>query len=78
MARFGQLLPELLLVATMLFGAGSGGLVALAGLVALIAGMRMKFVIVARAAYNQGFALPVLPIRGQGKQMPGVKPGWSK
>lgn len=76
--KFGQLLPEMLVLATMLFGDGTGALLALGGLVAFAAGWALKFTIVARAAFNQGFALPVLPVRGQGKEMPGVKPGWSK
>jgi len=37
---------------------------ALAGLIALGAGWRVKYVLVTRAAYNQGFALPKLPVRG--------------
>jgi phenylacetyl-CoA:acceptor oxidoreductase subunit 2 len=36
----------------------------LAGLAALAAGWRLKFVLVRRAAYNQGFSLPQLPVRG--------------
>jgi phenylacetyl-CoA:acceptor oxidoreductase subunit 2 len=36
----------------------------LAGLAALAAGWRFKFVLVARASFNQGFALPKLPVRG--------------
>ena len=76
--KFGQLLPEMMILATLLFGDGTGALLALAGLVAFVAGWRLKFTIVARAAFNQGFALPVLPIRGQGKETAGVKPGWSK
>ena len=31
---------------------------------AIFAGWRFKFVLVARAAFNQGFALPRLPVRG--------------
>jgi phenylacetyl-CoA:acceptor oxidoreductase subunit 2 len=50
----------------------------LAGLVAVAAGWWLKFTIVARAAYNQGYALPVLPVRGQGEVKPGIKPGWTK
>lgn len=76
--KFGQLLPEMMLLATMLFGDGTGGLVAVAGAVALGAGWALKFTIVARAAYNQGFALPILPVRGQGGMTPGTQPGWSK
>jgi phenylacetyl-CoA:acceptor oxidoreductase subunit 2 len=37
---------------------------ALAGLAALAAGWRLKFVLVARASFNQGFTLPKLPVRG--------------
>jgi phenylacetyl-CoA:acceptor oxidoreductase subunit 2 len=36
----------------------------LAGLAALLPGWWFKFVLVTRAAYNQGFALPRLPVRG--------------
>ncbi len=35
-----------------------------AGLLALGTGWYLKFVLVTRAAYNQGFALPQLPVRG--------------
>ncbi|MDX1374609.1 MAG: hypothetical protein R3357_03535 [Burkholderiales bacterium] len=35
-----------------------------AGLLALGTGWFLKFVLVTRAAYNQGFALPKLPVRG--------------
>lgn len=37
---------------------------ALAGLAALTAGWRFKFVLVVRASFNQGFALPRIPVRG--------------
>ncbi len=36
----------------------------LAGALALAAGWQFKFVLITRAAYNQGFALPHLPVRG--------------
>jgi phenylacetyl-CoA:acceptor oxidoreductase subunit 2 len=36
----------------------------IAGLLALATGWYLKFVLVTRAAYNQGFALPQLPTRG--------------
>jgi len=35
------------------------------------------FAIVARAGFNQGFALPHTPVRGTGQPGPGVKPGWT-
>lgn len=37
---------------------------ALAGIAAIIAGWWFKYVLVTRAAFNQGFALPRLPVRG--------------
>jgi phenylacetyl-CoA:acceptor oxidoreductase subunit 2 len=36
----------------------------LAGIAAIITGWRLKFVLVTRAAFNQGFTLPQLPVRG--------------
>ncbi len=76
--RYGQSLPEMLLVAALFFRSEQVWLLPLAGAAALLGGWLLKFTIVARAAYNQGFALPVVPVRGQGQGMPGVKPGWSK
>ena len=35
-----------------------------AGLMALAGGAAFKFMLITRAAYNQGFALPHLPVRG--------------
>ncbi|HRO58108.1 MAG TPA: dimethyl sulfoxide reductase anchor subunit [Burkholderiaceae bacterium] len=43
---------------------GSALLLALAGLGAIASGMLFKFTLVTRAAYNQGFALTRLPVRG--------------
>jgi len=74
----GQLLPEMLIVMVIFSGAVLPGLTFAAGLVALVTGWWLKFTLVARAAYNQGFALPVLPVRGQGEVKPGIKPGWTK
>lgn len=39
-------------------------LAALAGLMAAVAGSLTKFALVTRAGFNQGFALPQLPVRG--------------
>jgi phenylacetyl-CoA:acceptor oxidoreductase subunit 2 len=51
-----------------------------AGVFAVYGGWLMKFTIVARAAYNQGFALPKLPVRGQPMavepSMRNAQPGW--
>ena len=74
----GQLAPEILIVAGIFYGGVLPMFAVLAGAVALVAGWWLKFTIVARAAYNQGYALPVLPVRGQGEVQPGIKPGWTK
>jgi phenylacetyl-CoA:acceptor oxidoreductase 26-kDa subunit len=42
----------------------SSALAPLAGMAALAAGWRLKFALVTRAAFVQGFALPHLPVRG--------------
>jgi phenylacetyl-CoA:acceptor oxidoreductase subunit 2 len=49
---------------------------AVAGAIALAAGWHLKLVLVARAGFNQGFALPHLPVRGSGTPGPSAKPGW--
>jgi len=40
------------------------GAAVLAGVAALAAGWRFKFVLVVRASFNQGYALPRIPVRG--------------
>jgi phenylacetyl-CoA:acceptor oxidoreductase subunit 1 len=52
-------------------------LLALSGLLTVGAGWWLKFVIVTRAGFNQGFALARTPVRGGGSAGPAVKPGWS-
>jgi len=47
-----------------------------AALGALSSGWLFKVVLITRAAYNQGFALPRLPVRGAGTAGPAAKPGW--
>ena len=37
----------------------------------------LKFILVTRAGFNQGFALNHTPVRGSGIAGPAVKPGWS-
>jgi len=70
--------PVVLLLAAIPEYGAANVLAMLAGLAAAGAGWVLKFTIVARAAYNQGFALPELPIRGAGKRVAGTKPGWEK
>jgi phenylacetyl-CoA:acceptor oxidoreductase subunit 2 len=48
-----------------------------AGLCVTAAGAVLKFILVTRAGFNQGFALNHTPVRGSGIAGPPVKPGWS-
>jgi phenylacetyl-CoA:acceptor oxidoreductase subunit 2 len=57
-------------------GAVAAPLGAIAGAIAAAAGWHLKFVLVARAGFNQGFALPRLPVRGSGTPGRAAKPGW--
>lgn len=59
LVQFGTVAPLALLLA----GTVVPEALPLAGLAALITGWRFKFVLVARAAFNQGFSLQHLPIR---------------
>ena len=56
--------------------ASGSGLVAVAALICIAAGWWLKFTLVVRAAFNQGFALPKTPVRGSGFTHPGTRPGW--
>ena len=76
--NYGQSLPELLLLIAIVFATEQGWPIAGAALVGIASGWYLKFILVTRAGYNQGFALPVLPIRGQGEVLAGIKPGWSR
>ncbi len=49
---------------------------AISALTAFGSGWLFKVVLIARAAYNQGFALPRLPVRGTGSGGRAAKPGW--
>jgi phenylacetyl-CoA:acceptor oxidoreductase subunit 2 len=70
--------PVVLLLAGIPEYGAANALALLAGIAAMAAGWYLKFTIVARAAFNQGFALPALPIRGRGTRVEGTKPGWEK
>lgn len=50
----------------------------LAGGCVAVAGGALKFMLVTRAGYNQGFALLHTPVRGSGMAGPAIKPGWSQ
>jgi phenylacetyl-CoA:acceptor oxidoreductase subunit 2 len=60
----GTVLPLALLGAAFGIEAATAALASLAGLAAALAGSYLKFVLITRAGYNQGFALRALPVRG--------------
>jgi len=62
--QFGTIAPLALLLLGVFAGEAGGVAVPLAGVAALATGWQFKFVLITRAAYNQGFALPQLPVRG--------------
>ncbi|HEY5597388.1 MAG TPA: phenylacetyl CoA, partial [Kiloniellales bacterium] len=72
----GHVVPGLMLLGTLAV-AGMAPVAATAGLLATLAGWTLKFVIVTRASYNQGFAIAHSPERGAGAAGLGAKPGWS-
>lgn len=66
--KLGSLLPLALVLLVWLAplpGALVPALQALTGLLAVAAGAFFKFMLITRAAFNQGFALPHLPVRGR-------------
>ena len=48
----------------------------LAAVMALVGGWALKWTIIRRAAFNQGFALVLAPERGVGGAGPPARPGW--
>lgn len=71
----GNVLPIVLLGAGLLVYDATIILTPIAGLSALALGWRLKYVIITRASYNQGYALTKTPARGGAKGVK-VKPGW--
>ena len=60
----GTAVPLVLLAAGLGTGVAATALAALAGVLALAAGAYLKFTLITRAGYNQGFALKEVPVRG--------------
>jgi phenylacetyl-CoA:acceptor oxidoreductase subunit 2 len=73
----GAVLPIALIVFGFIIPPAVTVLFAMAGFISAGIGAALKFVLVTRAGYNQGFALQHTPIRGSGGAGPGVKPGWA-
>ena len=73
-AVVGAIIPAVFLLAG---AAGGVWISALGAVFAIGAGWWFKLILITRAGYNQGFALPHLPVRGSGSTGPAAKPGWS-
>ncbi|NMG74088.1 DmsC/YnfH family molybdoenzyme membrane anchor subunit [Aromatoleum diolicum] len=73
---FGNLLPAALLLLAALGAPLVGVALIPAGLIAVGGGWLLKYTLVRRAAFTQGFALKHLPVRGRGTAGAAVKPGW--
>jgi phenylacetyl-CoA:acceptor oxidoreductase subunit 1 len=76
MAIGGLALPAALIVIGLMLPTARP-LLTLAGLAIVAAGSALKFILVTRASFNQGFALQHTPVRGSGHAGGAVKPGWS-
>jgi len=72
----GHVVPLILLIGAVFMPDAAAILGAAAGLAALFAGWYLKFTIINRAAYNQGFAIDRTPARTPGYSGPGARPGW--
>jgi phenylacetyl-CoA:acceptor oxidoreductase subunit 1 len=73
----GLVLPVALILIAFAAKAAAAPLFAVAGLSMAAAGSVLKFILVTRASFNQGFALKHTPVRGSGHAGGAVKPGWS-
>jgi phenylacetyl-CoA:acceptor oxidoreductase subunit 1 len=73
----GFIAPVTLIALGFVLTGGSDVLFAVAGIMVFAAGWALKFIMITRAAYNQGFALNHTPVRGSGLPGGAVKPGWA-
>jgi phenylacetyl-CoA:acceptor oxidoreductase subunit 2 len=73
---FGLALPVLLILFAVVVASDAPLLLAAAGSSVAASGGLLKFILVTRAGFNQGFALAHTPVRGAGAAGPAVKPGW--
>jgi phenylacetyl-CoA:acceptor oxidoreductase subunit 2 len=70
-------LPAVFAAAAALGVPYAGACLMIAGLSSIAGGWLLKYTLVTRAAFTQGFALAHLPVRGRGVAGPAVKPGWA-
>ncbi|MBT6094524.1 MAG: 4Fe-4S dicluster domain-containing protein [Rhodospirillaceae bacterium] len=72
----GHLLPIGLAGAAMAFPVHAPLSAFLAGISVAVTGWAMKYIIVVKASYNQGYAIEKVPARGISGIAAGVQPGW--
>lgn len=72
----GHFVPGLLLLLGGFAATADWRWLPLAGALLVAAGWTLKYTLVRRAAFSQGFALPHQPVRGRGTAGQGAKPGW--
>ena len=60
----GHLLPAIILMGTLMMPSPAVA-AAVAGVALFVTGAWLKFVVVTRAAFTQGFSIPVVPVRGR-------------
>jgi phenylacetyl-CoA:acceptor oxidoreductase subunit 2 len=64
LVQIGTVLPLAVVIVALLLGEAVFYANALAAVAVLATGWRFKLALVTRAAFNQGFSLPHLPVRG--------------
>jgi phenylacetyl-CoA:acceptor oxidoreductase subunit 1 len=74
---FGFVLPITLIASGFFITAAAVPLFALAGVCAFFTGWALKFILVTRAAYNQGYALEHTAVHGAWIAGQPIRPGWS-
>jgi phenylacetyl-CoA:acceptor oxidoreductase subunit 1 len=74
----GFIAPVTLIALGFVLTGGADVLFAVAGIMVFAAGWALKFIMITRAGYNQGFALNHTPVRGSGLPGGAVKPGWAQ
>ena len=74
---FGLVLPITLAAAGFFIPGAAVPLFALGGLCAFFSGWALKFTLIARAAYNQGYAVERTAVHGAGVAEQPIRPGWS-
>ncbi len=77
LAGAGHVVPLVFLAIALLAPPVAAAFAAIGAILALASGWYLKFAIVTRASYTQGFAIPHSPARTHGYSRAGAKPGWT-